>query len=144
MASTYERRQRALLIIGLVLAIGGTTSALMAWQIHVGAAIAVAVVVALIIGNFGSLNVRVDSKAVTLSFGVGLISRTIPLDRIEAVEEVRNRWWYGWGIRLTPRGWLWNVSGLDAVELRYRGGGVFRIGTDDPAGLRAALESRLG
>jgi hypothetical protein len=36
---------------------------------------------------------------------------------------------------------LYNVSGLDAVELRLKSGDIRRIGTDDPHGLAAALKS---
>lgn len=40
-------------------------------------------------------------------------------------------------------GRLYNVSGLDAVELRLKSGEVRRIGTDDPQGLSAVLQSGL-
>jgi hypothetical protein len=53
---------------------------------------------------------------------------------------VRNCWWYGWGIRRGPDFRLYNVSGLDAVELRLKSGEVRRIGTDDPLALAAALK----
>ena len=36
---------------------------------------------------------------------------------------------------------LYNVSGLDAVELRLKSHEVRRIGTDDPQGLVEALKS---
>ena len=85
-------------------------------------------VVTLLLANFGSLTVRVDEGAVKLRFGVGLIRRTIPLDRIQAAARVRNRWWYGWGIRLTPHGWLWNVAGPDAVNSGSRMGRCFESG----------------
>ncbi|HEY7842950.1 MAG TPA: hypothetical protein VID30_04620 [Bradyrhizobium sp.] len=39
---------------------------------------------------------------------------------------------------------LYNVSGLDAVELRLKSNEVRRIGTDDPQGLAEALRSRRG
>ena len=45
---------------------------------------------------------------------------------------MRNEWYYGWGVRLTPYGWMFNVSGLDAVELTFESGKRFRIGTDRP------------
>ena len=38
--------------------------------------------------------------------------------------------------------WLYNVSGFDAVELRLKSGDVYRLGTDDPEGLSAALKRR--
>ena len=62
-----------------------------------------------------------------------------PLREIEQVAVVRNRWWYGFGIRIAAGFRLYNVSGLDAVELKLKSGGIRRIGTDDPQGLAAAL-----
>lgn len=90
---------------------------------------------------FMSLNVSVSDSSVGLSFGIGLIRREIPLERIEAAEPVRNPWWYGFGIRRTPRGWMWNIQGLSAVELTYTDGGRFRIGTSDPEGLAQAIDA---
>ena len=66
---------------------------------------------------YSSLMVEVDAQDVRLFFGRGIIRRTIPRQKIAQAEQVRNSWWYGWGIRLTPHGWMWNISGLDAVEL---------------------------
>jgi hypothetical protein len=42
---------------------------------------------------------------------------------------------------MVPGRRLYNVSGLDAVELRLKTGDIRRIGTDDPQGLAAALKS---
>ncbi|MEM7248352.1 MAG: hypothetical protein AAF533_23660, partial [Acidobacteriota bacterium] len=89
---------------------------------------------------FGSLLVEIGSGELRVAFGPGLISRTIDLAEVVAAEPVRNRIWYGFGIRYVPgRVWMWNVSGLDAVELTYRSGGRFRIGTDQPQELVAAV-----
>ena len=57
---------------------------------------------------------------------------------------VETRWFYGWGIRLTSRGWLWNTSGFDAVELTYLNGKRFIIGKDDPIGLAAEIQGAIG
>jgi len=72
-------------------------------------------------------------------FGPGLIRRRIPLRRIREVRVVRTPWYYGWGIRLTPTGWLWNVSGLDGVEVQFDDGHRFRVGSDEPNRLSEAL-----
>ena len=140
--AAYEKRQRGSLIVfvlSLLLVAG-----VFFLRDALVPGLTLAAVVALFLASFGSLEVRVDEDAVRLRFGVGLIRRTIALDRIESTARVRNRWWYGWGIRLTPHGWLWNVAGLDAVELRLTDGKLFRIGTGDPEGLQGALEARLG
>lgn len=89
---------------------------------------------------FSSLTVEVGERELHWYFGPGFWSYRLPLGDIQTAAVVRNRWWYGWGIR---RGWgfrLYNVSGLDAVELRLKSGDIRRIGTDDPLGLAAALK----
>jgi hypothetical protein len=39
---------------------------------------------------------------------------------------------------------LYNVSGLDAVELRLHSNDIRRIGTDDPEGLVKVLRAQRG
>ena len=92
---------------------------------------------------FSVLSVNVDGGEVSLRFGVGLIRKRFPLSEIESHSVVRNPWYYGWGVRRIPIGWLYNVSGLDAVELSMTDGRKFRIGTDDPSGLDAAIRAAL-
>jgi len=93
---------------------------------------------------FHSLTVEVTGAAVRIRFGIGLIGRTFPAVDIRQASVVRNHWYYGWGIRWFSRGWLFNVSGLDAVELTMRDGRVYRIGTDEPERLLAAIEDVAG
>ena len=88
---------------------------------------------------FATLTVTVADGSLTCRFGIGIIRRTIRLKDVRTAEAVRNRWYYGWGIRLVPQGWLWNVSGLDVVELTFTDGKRFRIGTDEPERLLAAI-----
>jgi hypothetical protein len=92
---------------------------------------------------FGSLTVEVEDQLVRVSFGPGLIRKTIRLAEVVSCNPVRNRWWYGWGIRRIPRGWLFNVSGLHAVELQLKNGKVYRIGTDEPRKLNEFIQARL-
>jgi hypothetical protein len=93
---------------------------------------------------FGSMTGAVDGAAVSIRFGIGLIGRNFALADIRAVRAVRNEWYHGWGIRLLPRAWLYNVSGLDAVELEMANGKVHRVGTDEPGALAAAIERARG
>ncbi len=89
---------------------------------------------------FGSLSVEVRGREIAVWFGPGLIRRRIRLEDVAGVRVVRNHWYNGWGIRLIPSGWMFNVSGFDAVELELRNGHRFRIGTDEPRRLAAAVE----
>ena len=92
---------------------------------------------------FSILTVKVDGEEVSVRFGVGLIRKRFPLSEIESHSAVRNPWYYGWGLRRTPIGWLYNVSGLEAVEITLKDGRKVRIGTDDPTGLDAAIGAAL-
>jgi len=107
--------------------------------------LAVLLFLACCLAFFATLTTRVDPAGLEIWFGPGLLRRRFTLDTIAACRVVRNRWYYGWGIHLTPSGWLYNVSGLQAVELTMKNGKKVRIGTDDPAGLAEAIElSRRG
>ena len=88
---------------------------------------------------FYKLTITIDNEGLRASFGVGLIHKEIPLAQIVGCESIRIRWWYGWGIHLTPYGWLYNVAGWDAVAITLRKGQKFAVGTDDPYGLVAAI-----
>ncbi len=90
---------------------------------------------------FSTLTVDVIDTEVRLRFTFGAIRRGFPLDAIKDARPVRNAWYYGWGVRILPRGWLYNVSGLDAVELEMTDGRVHRIGTDQPAELARAIRA---
>ena len=89
---------------------------------------------------FSALTVEVHSDRLRWWFGPGLFRKETLRADIVAARPVRNPWWYGWGVRLTPRGWLYAVEGLDAVEIQRRDGARVRLGTNDPAGLTKALQ----
>ena len=92
---------------------------------------------------FDSLTVRVSNNLVEIRFGIGMIRKQFNVDNIKTATIVKNKWYYGWGIRLTPHGWLYNVSGLDAVEILMHNGKQYRIGTDQPNELHNAINSVL-
>jgi hypothetical protein len=86
------------------------------------------------------MTVTVDMAGVDVTFAFGWPRRYVATERVTEVSVVRNRWFFGWGIRFVPHGWLWNVWGLDAAELRLDSGRVFRIGTAEPNELAAAID----
>jgi len=97
-------------------------------------------IVLIVVALFYGLTVEVNRDMVRLYYGFGIIHRSILHQHIAMVTQVRNRWWWGFGIRWTPHGWMWNISGLDAIELTYHDGKKFRIGTDEPEALLEALK----
>ena len=93
---------------------------------------------------FNSLVVKVSSEKIYVAFGSGLIHKTIPFTIIKSAEKVRNKWYYGFGIRLIPGGQMYNLAGLDAVELKLTNGRVFRVGTDESDKLLEVIHSQIG
>jgi len=57
------------------------------------------------------------------------------------VREVQSPWYYTWGVKLIPGGWLYAVGPGSAVEIVFTDGSQIRLGTDDPSGLRKAIEA---
>ena len=122
-----------IVIIGVVLADTGVN-----WI-----AIAVLIVIAAALVLFATLTVTIWEDEMEVRFGPGLIRKRFKLSDITSCQAVKNHWYYGWGIRLTPHGVLFNVSGLHAVELNLTTGKRFRIGTDVPQELEAAIRQAL-
>ncbi len=87
----------------------------------------------------GSMTVSVDEDCLTVGWGLGAMRKRIRVDEIETWRVVKNPWYYGWGIKIIPRGWLFNVSGFWAVELNMKNGRCYRCGTDEPQELVKAL-----
>ena len=123
----------AMVLIGIVLANAGLN-----WI-----AIGVLIVIAAALVLFSSLTVIINENDLEVRFGPGLFRQRFRLQDIESCQVVKNHWYYGWGIRLTPHGWLYNVSGFHAVEIKFRTGKKFRIGTDVPQELEVAIRQAL-
>jgi hypothetical protein len=104
---------------------------------------ALAAILAVTLVLFSTLTVTVDDAAVRLAFGLEALRREVSLDQIAEARRVRNAWYSGWGVRVIPNGRLYNVGGLDAVELRLDNGRVVRVGTDEPDVLLAAVQRAL-
>jgi len=137
----YRRTQAgtaAIVLLGAALAFAVST---MVWISVHPVAVTSAVVFTLSLALFPSLTVEVTDTAVRLRYGLGPIGRTFPLADIRSVRPVRNHWYYGWGIRWTPHGWLFNITGLDAVEIVTAERRTYRIGTGEPKQLASAIES---
>jgi len=101
------------------------------------------VILGLFLVFFSTLTVSLDDSYLKIQFGSGLISKKFSLRDIESCLVVKNPWYYGWGIHLSPHGWLFNVSGLHAVEIRMKTGSKYRIGTNAPVELEKAVRERM-
>lgn len=103
------------------------------------------VFILLILVAFTTLTVAVDEEYLRVKFGYGIFRKRFSLKEIASVTSVKNHWYYGWGIRLWlwPKMWIYNVSGFEAVEIITKNGKRYRIGTDEPSELEAAIKKGL-
>jgi hypothetical protein len=142
LAVPYRHTQRGVWIV-LPCLFFAAVDAVIAWRSGQWLPVAVLIVLLAVAAMFSSLTVEVSENELRWYFGPGFWTYRLALSDIETVAVVRNHWWNGFGIRMAAGFRLYNVSGLDAVELRQRSNDICRIGTDDPQGLAAALKSSV-
>ena len=137
-ADSYQHTQRGTVILAVTLGMAA---------LFIGLGLAIAVVRPLCITApillasawlCHSLTIEIAGGELRWRFGPGLIRKTVPLAEIISAEPVRTG--PSWGIHWSPRlGWLYNVSGWDAVLVTLRSGKKFALGTDEPQSLTARL-----
>ena len=138
----YEHTQIGHVIIWSLLAIILIVSGF-AGLSHREIPLVVSIILLVCLVLFYKLRITIEDETLCASFGPGIIRKRVRLAEIVGCEPIRIRWWYGWGIHLTPFGWLYNVSGLDAVAITLRAGRKFALGTDDPHGLTTAIRAGI-
>lgn len=102
--------------------------------------LSVLVVMLLFAFLFYSLTITVSGGKVGYSFGPGIIKGSYQISDVTSAEVVTNPWYYFFGVRGIPNGWMFNVSGFYAVEITLKSGTKIRLGTDRPEELKAAIE----
>lgn len=105
--------------------------------------IGVFVVLAAVLVLFPSLTVIIWEDELEIRFGPGLIRKRFRLSDVESCQSIKAPWYYGWGIRLTPRGLLFRVSGFHTIRIKLRTGKHYLIGTDVPQELEAAINQAI-
>jgi hypothetical protein len=129
----YEHTQR-----GTVLLVTFLVAALLLFGLGVlvprvgGVLFAVIGILAMCGFLFSSLTIQVTERVLRWQFGPGLIRKEVPLCEIERVEVTETTFLQGWGIHYTTGGWIYNVSGFQAVAVKLKNGKQFLLGTDEP------------
>lgn len=91
--------------------------------------------------TFSSMTVTITDEHVEVRFGEWLPVKYIALSEIAAYQPARMTPFSGWGIHFIGAGWLYNVYGLDAIEITLTNGEKVFIGTDEPEALRDGIAS---
>lgn len=87
------------------------------------------------------LRVSIEDKQLTLSYGVGLFKKRFDLSDIANVSMVKNKWYCGWGVRISSEGTMYNISGFEGVKIDFRSGVSIVVGTNEPLELYEALKT---
>ena len=143
MKPRYSHTQIGWVIIGFVLAAIIIITGVLIFQEFLWIAFIVALFLLTLLFLFASLTVSGYETHLEIRFGIGLIRIKFDFKDIQSCKKVRNSPLYGFGIRIIPGGLLYNVSGLDAVELQMKNGKKFRIGTDVPDELLRFLQQKI-
>lgn len=93
----------------------------------------------LILALFYALTVEISAGNLSFWFGIGIIRKSYPLEEIQSATEVESPWYYLWGIKSIPDGWLYAIGPGTALEIVLKSGKKFRLGTDEPQELKQAI-----
>ncbi len=139
----YQHRQFAKTLM-IILSLGTIICLILATQqSHRYISLGVALLLFICGIIFSRLSIEVTDEDLRWKFGSGLIQKTVKLSEIEAVEITRTTLIEGWGIHLTRRGWLYNISGWKAVVIKLKQNQQFLLGTDEPEKLVSAIQQQL-
>ncbi|WP_125716349.1 hypothetical protein [Pseudoalteromonas rubra] len=99
-------------------------------------------ILALIGYLFYGLTLEVDKQQQTVSwwFGPGILKKTVNVNELQSFAAVTNSFRHGIGVKITHDGWVYAAHGFKAIEFVLEDGTQYRIGTNDQAGVLAALE----
>lgn len=104
--------------------------------------LALTIVICLLI--FFKLTIYLNDTSISFKLGIGLITRKYMITDIQSCKTVRNDPLSGIGIRKISGGWLYNVSGLSAIELTFKNkNSKVRIGTDKPVEIAEILSKMI-
>jgi hypothetical protein len=92
--------------------------------------------------SFYKLTIKITEKNIEAKFGIGIIKRVLNIKDIdyESIEKIKVPALYGIGIRLTPHGWLYNVSIGHAIKIKSNTK-TFFVGTEDFEKIHTILNS---
>jgi len=143
MVKRYEHTQVGYFVIVAIVAVMVAIGIILATTDVNLIAIAVMVVLAVVLVLFPSLTAVIREEELLVQFGPGVVRKRFKLNEIESCQAVKIPWYYGWGIRLTPHGMMWRVSGFHAVQIRLITGKEYLIGTDAPQELEEAIRQAI-
>ena len=98
----------------------------------------------LMLAAFYSFTIQMDGEEISFWFGFGVAGKKVSFKDIRSFVVVQNPWYYFWGIKSIPGGWLYSIApGGRAVELVLKDGKLIRLGTNHPEEIEQRLEKSM-
>lgn len=92
---------------------------------------------------FSTLTVEIGEGVLDVKIGAGILHKKFNLSDVRDCFIPSSLFHPSIGERLMPEGWLYNLSGTHAVELKMKNGKYYRIGTDAPSVLAEQIRASL-
>jgi hypothetical protein len=107
--------------------------------------IAVACVFVFALASFYSFTIQIADGILNFWFGFGVGGKPFPIEGIRSIETVKNPWYYLWGIKSIPGGWLYSIApGGQAIELIFKDNKKIHLGTNRPEEIKRRLDKAIG
>ena len=105
----------------------------------------VAGVFVLALASFYSFTIQIADGKLNFWFGFGVGGKSFPIEGIRSVETVKNPWYYFWGIKSIPGGWLYSIApGGRAIEMIFKDNRKIHLGTNRPEEIKQRLDKAIG
>lgn len=100
-----------------------------------------AAVVVVVLLLFYGMRVKIEGQQLNLSYGIGIIGKSIDLTKVQSCEVSSYGWRSGVGVRIMKDKTLYNVGGGKAVTIKLSDSPkLIMIGTDEPEMLKQAID----
>lgn len=93
------------------------------------------------LGMFYSSTIEISEEKLKFWFGIGIVRKTFVLSEIQSSKEVDIPWYYFWGVKSIPGGWLWSIAPGTGVEIVLKNGSIVLLGTNQPEKLKQAVDA---
>lgn len=108
-------------------------------------ALVVAGLFVLALASFHSFTIQIAAGKLNFWFGFGVGRKSFPIAGILSVEIVKNPWYYLWGIKSIPGGWLYSIApGGRVIELIFKDKRKIQLGTNRPEEIKHSLDQAIG
>ena len=142
----YKHTQFGVLTLIILLLVGALVIPVILALLGSGSLIIGIVTIALyllILALFYALTVEISGNQLRFWFGFGGIRKSYSLQEIQNTKEVTNPWYFLWGIKSIPGGWLYAIAPGRAVEIVFNDGKMVRIGTNQPTELKRVIDQTM-